>query len=297
MSAELSGADRFRAEEERAIASLASWIGHPAIPAIVRTESVVVRAVVKPLERLLTDQFEVIGFCLYVFGMAPVGPGWKKTGHVWWLKPTEVAAMEPVSTKFGSVVVSAADMLAAAGVPLEPSWPGDLAVVAEMLLLEATDNGMPWELSPRQLAEILQPPANSAIAADGSGSFQRRWANERAERNTTALRRDYEQHLHGPRRRAAYAGGGKRTVPRPTEQRRAVMRQVLVAFPEVSPAAIINTWNHRGLKNQGEPATPGGYLRHLLGGTRRCPSRSTLAGDLRFLEADDSSDGDEEQSS
>lgn len=286
MSADLADGARFRAEEQRAIASLAGWIGHPAIPPIIREASLPAAMAAKALERLLTSQKEIIWFCLSVFELAPVEPGWQRTSHLWQLNPIERAAINSARAGVRVVVVAVADALAAAGVRLEPSWPGDLAVIAQLLLLEATGHQVPWDSSPRELAEALQPPANCTITIDGSGSFQRRWASERAERNTTSLRRDYEKHLHGPRRRAAYAGGGTRAVPRKTEARRAALRQVLEAFPEATAPRITKTYHHASFrssgKNQGRPATPGGYLRALLGDAG-CPSKSTLAKDLRII--------------
>lgn len=291
MPANPANSARFHAEEERAIASLADWIGHPAIPAVIREAAVPAAAAVMLLARHLRDQVEIIWFSWNVFEIAPVRPGWQKDEHVWLLSAAELAAIEPARVAVRTIVVAVAKALADAGVLLEQSWPGDLAVIAELLLLEAAGYQVPWDATPRELAEMLQPPANAAIEIDGSGSRQRRWASQRAEGNTTALRRAYEEHLHGPRRRAPYAGGGRRAVPRPTEDRRAVLRKVLEVFPETTAAGIVRTYQHPSFKSRGpdkdKPATPGGYLRSLLKDAA-CPSKSTLAADLQIIRADDS---------
>jgi len=65
---------RFRQEEERAIASLAGWIGHPAIPSIVRDATATVAATIAPFARHLSEQREVIWFCWGAFGITPVEP-------------------------------------------------------------------------------------------------------------------------------------------------------------------------------------------------------------------------------
>ncbi len=278
--------DRFRAEEERAVTSLAGWIGHGAIPGIIQEASPLAAAAVAPVSRHLVNQREVIWFCWHVFEMSPVRPGWARPGHIWWLTPLERAAIEPVKDAFRTIVVTTADTLTAAGVPLIPSWAGDLAVVAELLLLLATGFQIPWAFKPLGLAGILQPPANSAIEADASGTKVRRGTSERAERNATALRRAYEAHLHGPRPRAPYARGGTRAVPQPTQQRRDALRAVLEVFPDATAASVHATYAHPAFTSKGKPATPGGYLRHLLKNEVPCPARSTLAADFTELRAD-----------
>ncbi len=274
---------RFRDEEERAIASLAGWIGHPAIPAIVRDATASVTAAIAPVARHLSEQREVIPFCWGAFGIMPVEPGWTLRGHTWLLTPAERAAIEPARATLAGIAGEVADALASAGVPLDPGWPGDLAVIAEILVLEAIGIAIPWELAPRGLADGLQPPPNSAIQIDARGTEHRRGISERAERNAGALRRSYEQQLHGIQPPAPYAGGGKRATPRPTVQRRAALRAVLAAFPEATASRIRATYQGRALRPGGAPATPGGYLRHLLGGQQPCPSKTTLTADLNAL--------------
>ena len=278
---------RFREEEERAIASLASWIGHPAIPTIVRDATSSVTAAIAPVARHLSEQREVIPFCWGAFGITPVEPGWRFRGHTWLLTPAERAAIEPAWATLARIAAEVAEALATAGVPLDPGWPGDLAVIAEMLVLEAIGINIPWELAPRDLADGLQLPPNSAIQIDARGTEHRRGIRERAERNAGALRRSYEQRLHGPQSPAPYAGGGKRATPRPTLQRRAGLREVLAAFPEATASRIRATYQGRALRPGGAPATPGGYLRHLLGGQQPCPSKTTLTGDLNALRRED----------
>jgi len=140
---------------------------------------------------------------------------------MWLLTPAERAAIEPAWSTTTGIPGEVAEALASAGVPLDPGWAGDLAIIAEILVLEATGIAIPWELAPPDLADGLQPPTTSAIQIDARCTEHRRGIGERAERNAGALRRSYEHHLHGTQPPAPYADGGKRATPRTTLQRRA----------------------------------------------------------------------------
>ena len=54
---------RFLAGERQAVNTLARWIGHPAIPAIMARLHAGAETVVMPIARHLTSQIEVIRFC------------------------------------------------------------------------------------------------------------------------------------------------------------------------------------------------------------------------------------------
>jgi len=215
--------------------------------------------------------------------IAAVLPGWRTTSHTWQVSPQEQAAMPPIKAGLRAVVDSMANTLADADVPLAPSWPGDLAVLAELLLLEVIGIKIPWEVGARELADLLQPPPAGAIDADAGGTRVRRGTSDRGERDVTGLRRGYEVHLHGHQPTAPYAGGGTRAASEAPGRRRDALRQVLAAFPGVTATQIRDTYQRRATKPDSTPATRGGYLRHLLGNTAPCPARSTLAADLTDL--------------
>lgn len=170
------------------------------------------------------------------------------------------------------------------GVGLAPSWAGDHAVVGELLLVD-----VPWELPARMLAAELNVPPIGAIHADASGSTVRRGIWERAESNTTALRRSYERALHGTPPRAPYAAGGSRALPEPTHRRREALRKVLQRWPDASASSIWTTFGDYSLRHGQQPRTPGGYLRQLLeecaenGQPVTRPAKSTLHADLKTL--------------
>jgi hypothetical protein len=146
---------------------------------------------------------------------------------------------------------------------------------------------VPWEMAPHQLAEALQPPGGGAILVGANGTAFRRGTSERAERNSTGLRRGYEEYLAGSRPRAPYAEGGTRATPSRTQHRRAALAQVLREFPEATPAQIMNTYRRPPSRSGGQPINPGGCLWKLLDGAQPCPSKSPLASDLKILRSQD----------
>jgi hypothetical protein len=119
---------RFRAEEERARAILAGWIGHPAVPEILEQAVPRAAAAVAPVRRHLADQVEAIGLSWFTVGIAAVLPGWRMASHTWQLSPQERAVMPAVKAALRTVVDAAADELAdavwgARTVPPALTWP------------------------------------------------------------------------------------------------------------------------------------------------------------------------------
>lgn len=273
---------RFLAEEQQAIDAVTRWIGHPAVRGIIQRRRVGAETVVMPIDRLLTNQVQVIRFCWHVCGIAGVEPGWGlRRGEPWMLTPAEMNAIERVEADFRGVVQLAVNELESAGVALVPSWTGDHVVVGELLLLHTN-----WDLPPRKLAEALQPPGIGAIHIDASATSHRRGSGERANNNIGALRRAYEEHLYGAQPRAPYAGGGTRALPKPTQQRREALVKVLERWPGATASRIFTTFGDHGLQRGGLARSPGGYLRQLLeqaaepGEVVPRPSKSTLHADL-----------------
>ena len=176
---------RFEAEEQQAVEAVARWIGHPAVRPVILRRRIGAETVVMPVERMLTDQIQVIRFCWHVFGLAGIEPGWElRRGEPWLLTADEMNMIGRVESDFRAVVQMTVTELEGAGAGLVPSWAGDHVVVAELLLLD-----IDWDLPARDLAAALQPPAIGAIHADASGTIHRRGTGERANNNITALRR------------------------------------------------------------------------------------------------------------
>jgi hypothetical protein len=244
-------------------------------------------AAVAPVSRLLVDQVQVIRFCWHVFGIAGVEPSWDvRRGEPWMLSAPELNAIERVKAEFRAVVQVAVDEIDAAGAGLVPSWAGDYAMVGELLFLDVD-----WNLPPRDLAEVLQPPGIGAVHPDASATSHRRGSGERASNNIGALRRAYEEHLYGPAPRVPYARGGKRVLPVPTRRRREALVRVLRQWPDATASQIFTSFGDRGLQRGGRPRSPGGCLRQLLeedagpGEIVRRPSKSTLHADLIAVRA------------
>jgi hypothetical protein len=138
---------RFEAEEQQAINAVARWVGHPAVRGVIERRRIGAETVVMPIERMLTDQVQVIRFCWHVFGLAGIEPGWElRKGRPWLLTVSEMNTIDRVEADLRGVVQMAVNELEGAGVGLVPSWNGDHVVVAELLLLDVT-----WDLPAREL--------------------------------------------------------------------------------------------------------------------------------------------------
>jgi hypothetical protein len=278
---------RFEAEERQAIDVLARWVGDPAVRGIIERRRVGAETVVMPIERLLTDQIQVIRFCWHVYGIVGIEPGWElRVGKPWRLTTSQMNVIDRVEADFRGIVQLAVNELAGAGVSLVPTWTGDHVVVGELLLLDIT-----WDLPARELAESLQPPAIGAIHVDASETIHRRGSGERANSNIGALGRAYEHHRYGSPPRAPYADGGKRALPKTTRLRRQALAKVCEKWPDVTASQIFTTFGDHGVQRGGQARTPGGYLRQLLeqgagpGAIVDPPSKSTLHDDLKALRA------------
>jgi hypothetical protein len=276
---------RFRAEEQQAIDAVARWVGHHAVRSVIENRRAGAEQAVAPISRLLTDQIAVMFFCLHLFGLTMVEPGWqRRRAPTWMLHADELKAIDQVKADFRAILQVTASEVKQAGVGVVPSWPGDLVVIGELLLL-----GVNWELPARELAEALQPPAIGAIEIDASGTTHRRGSGARASNNIGALRRDYEHHLYGPPPRAPYARGGRRAVPEATRQRRQALAKVCERWPDITASQLYTTFGDHGVERGGRARTPGGYLRQLLeqiaapAATVQRPSKSTLYEDLKAL--------------
>lgn len=277
---------RFVAEERQGVDAVARWVGHPSVSGVLKRRRPGAETVVMPIARFLTDQVQVIRFCWRACGIAGVEPSWEmRRGEPWLLTPGEMSVIERVEADFRGVIQLAATELEGAGVGLVRSWAGDQAVIGELLLLEVD-----WSLSPRKLAEALQPPGIGAIHVDASSTSHRRGGGESANNNIGVLRRSYERHLYGAQPRAAYAGGAARAVPEPTRRRREALAEVMRQWPDATASRIYTTFGDHGLQRGGRARSPGGYLRQLLergadtGEVVRRPSKSTLHEDLKSLQ-------------
>jgi hypothetical protein len=279
---------QFRTAEQHATATMAGWVGHPAVRGIIERHMNEANTAVFPIDRHLTNQKEVARFCWHVYGFAGIGPDWElRRDAPWMLTPVEAKLIGFVKDWFRRVVQVTVSELESAGVAVMPTWDGDHAAVGEMLLL-----AVPWDLPAAELAASMNPPGPGAITINASGTSLRRGTGERAETNLTAIRRGFDQHLHGPRQRAPYAGGRKRADRCTTVERRKALAEVLKKFPDATASRIASTFDNYTRLLGGQAGSPGGYLRQLLqkaagpGEKVSCPAKETLRRDLLALRAE-----------
>jgi hypothetical protein len=280
---------QFKTAEQHATATMAGWIGHPAVRGIIERHRDEAETAVAPIARHLVGQKEAAAFCWRLYGLAGIGPDWelRRDAPSWTLTPIEKMLSGSVATWFRHVVQVTLSELKSAGVAVKPTWAGDHAAVGEMLLLQ-----VPWHLPPDELAAAMNPPGPCAITANATSTSLRLETGERAETNLTAIRRSYERYLHGPRRPAPYAGGGKRKGRSTTAKRRKVVAEVLEKFPDATASKIFTTFGDYTRLPGGQAGSSGGYLRQLLKKDSdaaedvRCPSEETLRQDLRAIRAE-----------
>jgi hypothetical protein len=280
---------QFETAEKHSTATLAGWVGHPAVRGVIERHKSEANTAVAPIDRHLPGQKEAAAFSWRLYGLAGIGPDWEpcRRDAPWTLNLIEQTLFEFVTTWFRHIVQVTVSELESAGAGVDSAWAGDYAAVGEMLLVE-----VPWNLPAAELAASLHPPGPGAIAVGGRRTSYRLDIGERAETNLAAIRRKYVQHLNGPRRRAPYANGGTRTGRHTTADRRKLIAKVLEKFPDVTAPRIVSTFGNYTRLPGGQASSPGGYLRQLLqeaadvGEVPRCPPKNTLRDDLRALRAE-----------
>ena len=286
---------QFLVAEQHATATLAGWVGAPPVREIIERHKSEANTAVAPIERHITSQKEVARFCWHVYGFGGLGPDWGlRRDAPWLLTPIEVKLMPFVITWFRRVVQATISELENAGVAVKPTWAGDHAAVGEMLLLDVD-----WNLPAADLAANMNPPGPGALLPEASGTLTRRGAGERVETNLTAIRRRWEYHLDGPRRRAPYAGGGKRDDRSTTAKRREMVAKVLEKFPDAAASKMFTDYRNYTRLSGGQAGSAGGYLRQLLeaaaepGEIVNCPAKETLRQDLIALRARENQEKDQ----
>jgi hypothetical protein len=160
----------FRKEEEYARAAASSWIAHPVVRGAldaVRPNALAVTAILLPY---MTDQIQCMRFCWRVCGIGPVYPDGSEEPNPfdpeglapWPLTECEREEAGYIAAAFHCLVLTVAAELCNAGVPLDPGWAGDQAVLAVLLLLPALGYQIPWDGKIDKFASVIQPPGVSA---------------------------------------------------------------------------------------------------------------------------------------
>jgi hypothetical protein len=253
----------FEKEEKYARAAASSWIAHPGVRSALdaaRPTAVEVTALLLPH---MADQIGCMRFCWRACGIGAVYPDGSEEPNPfdpggpapWPLTGRERELAGYIAAAFHLLVRTVAAQLGNAGVPLDPEWEGDQAILAVLLLLPALRYVIPWDGDIGEFAEEIQPPGVSAFTRDGRSASARDGRPEALARNADRIRKLIRAENGGRDLRVPYPGG--RAKPRATVIRRAVLAEILADDPAVTVSRILATYDY-------SDRTPGGRLRHQL---------------------------------
>jgi len=282
----------FEKEEQYARAAASSWVAHLAVRSALdaaRPNAVAVTALLLPH---MADQIQCMRFCWRVCGIGPVyldgseepNPFDPEGPAPWPLTKHERELAGHIAALFHLIVRTVAAELCDVGVPLDPEWEGDQAVLAVLLLLPELGYLIPWDGKIDEFAEALQPPGVSAFTPDGRSASARDGRPDDMARNADRIRKlirseNGARELHVP-----YAYGTGRAKPRATVVRREILAEILADDPTVTVSRTLRTYDY-------SDRTPGGRLRHQLRQRLEAegcpvpgkPSQSVLYDDLACL--------------
>lgn len=175
----------------------------------------------------------------------------------WPLAERERELAEYIVAAFHLVVRTVAAELRDAGVPLDPEWDGDQAILAVLLLLPALGYLIPWDGEIGEFAEGIQPPGVSAFTRDGRSASARDGRPDDMARNADRIRKLIRAANGGCELHVSYAQGTGRAKPRATVIRREVLAEIMADDPAVTVSQILRSYDYSN-------RTPGGRLRHQL---------------------------------
>ena len=282
---------QFLQEEEQALAALASWIADSRVPTIVAAYKAKANACVQPLDSILIDQASVVSFLAVMLGIGFLRPDGTQLPNPfdlsqpdhWELTEPERQIVGYAAAALHQVIIACAAELDRHGVGLDRDWPPDQCVVGQALLLDVD-----WSLPAGELADSFEPGVVSMLSPDFRAAPARDGRSIRATDNIERIRVALRSAVSpGPRRRAAYAGGGTRAVPTVTRLRREALVVVLKRWPNVTVAQLRLTYA------TGSADTPGGCFRRewtmrlLPMRSRPIPSDQTLRNDLNAIRQTD----------
>lgn len=256
----------FKAEATYARAAAASWIGDPRVRQVLDEVRPAAATACDFLLRFMHDQVQTTRFCWWVCRIGPLlpdgqedhGPFRSDSADPWLLTEQEREVAGYLAALFHQkVVLAVAQVLAEAGVPLDPEWPGDQAVLAVLLLLPVAGYEIPWDGPIAEFAEQIQPPGVSAFDPAGRSTSARDGRPEKMAINADRIRKDIRQRKGAPGLKPRYAAGERRTTWQLTAKRREILAELISERPEITVLAVLMTYDFS--ENQ-----PGGRLRHRL---------------------------------
>lgn len=256
----------FKAEETYARATAASWIAHPRVRQVLDEVRPAAVTACDFLMRYMHNQIQTTRFAWWVCGMGTLlpdgaedhGPFRGDSPDPWPLTEQERAVAGYFAAFFHQrVVLAVAQDLAEAGVPLDPEWSGDQAILAVLLLLPAAGYEIPWDGPIAEFADQMQPPGVSAFTPDGRSTNARDGRPEKMAINADRIRKGIRKRHGAPDLQSRYAAGEQRATWRLTAKRREILAEIISEQPEVTVQAILMNY---GLSEK----YPGGRLRHRL---------------------------------
>jgi hypothetical protein len=282
----------FKKEEEYARAAVSSWVGHPAVRRALDAVRPTAIAITSRLLPYVEDQIQCMRFCWRICEIGPVHPDGSTEPNPfdsegpepWPLTEYDRELAGYIAAGFHLVIRTLAAELCAVGVPLDPEWGGDQAVLAILLLLPALDYLIPWDGKMNEFAEALQPPGVSAFTSDGRSTSARDGRPDDMARNADRIRRLIRAESGGQPLRVPYARGTSRVTPRITMIRREILAEILAEDPTITVPQLLRTYDY-------SDSTPGGRLRRQLRQRIEAegrpvpgkPSQSVLYDDFAYL--------------
>jgi len=236
--------DLYKTEEDAGRAALAGWIRHKQVRPIIEAARDATETFVAPVRHHLTGQRSVTllaGSALLIRGALPNGQhdefvldpatGWPMTPGV----------RHMLLTDFPAWLTIVAYRLASADVPLDPDYPGDHLVIAQLLLLDCWAPGY-------DLVKDLNVAGPTVYNRQGRGTpFIRRRRTDRATLNASRVLEDLSRRERGDRTVAAapYAATKPRAAGRQALEKSVrikVLRDVVALYPEVTAVELLDRW-------------------------------------------------------
>lgn len=191
----------------------------------------------------------------------------------WPLAERERELAEYIAAAFHLVVRTVAAELRDAGVPLDPEWDGDQAILAVLLLLPALGYLIPVGRGDRRVRRGNPAAGVSAFIRDGRSASTRDGRPDDMARNADRICKLIRAENCGRELHVSYAQGTGRAKPRATVIRREVLAEIMADDPAVTVSQILRSY---GYSNR----TPGGRLRQRLDGRLPRPRQALAIGAL-----------------
>lgn len=171
---------------EHAYAFASTWVAHPATREVVQERSSAFIIAAGPIvTNFVPDEQQIARFAWL---LAEIGGD---DDYLAWVVPKRFEqALTRCIEQLRAYVRRTAELIAERGAPVRPEWSGDIAVVAEMLLLDQfTKVAIPWGAPKRELAEFFSVAGVAAMTLELDGHRARLQAPDDAEEAVMRIRK------------------------------------------------------------------------------------------------------------